>query len=117
MARRRQQAITEAMPFQREGWSGRRRRQGEAPGMRILYLMQDAYERWWAAGAKAEDAAAFCGGALTPIEREVLERLAAGEKVIGLDLPQDEAMVHLRHLAEGWRDWIGDYGDEDEEGA
>ena len=90
MARRRSHTVTEAAPFQREGWSAGRRQ--ARPSFRILHIKRDGLYSGIAPEA-----------VFTPVEVDILERVARGERVIGVDLEARMAQVQLDWIANGGR--------------
>jgi hypothetical protein len=94
MARRRTHAVTEAAPFQRTHWNREQRRRPVS--FRILQLKLDIAHGITEVKDNDVVAAVF-----TPEEIELLQRIAAGERIVGIDLPRHIAEYQMRWIAHG----------------
>jgi hypothetical protein len=90
--------------FTRPYWSRAQRRRPAS--FRVLQLKLDV-----AHGVAKVHGGDVVGAVFTPEEIELLKHIAAGERIVGLDLPQ--------HIAAYQMKWIGDggYRHDDEEGV
>jgi len=94
MARRRTRTVTEAAPFQRPYWNRAQRRRPVS--FRILQLKLDIAHG--VTEVKDED---VVGATFTATEVDILERVARGEPVIGITLPQHIAAYQLKWMRDG----------------